>query len=58
MLWNGSTKRGRPETAITPMKYPTHRDFQRYFKHLPWWVIPLILLLIFGRFLLLFLFQH
>lgn len=40
------------------MKYPTHRDFQRYFKHLPWWVIPLILLLIFGRFLLLFLFQH
>ena len=40
------------------MKYPSRRDFQRFFKHLPAWVIPLILLLIFGRFLLLIFFQH
>ena len=39
------------------MKYPSHRDFKRYFKRLPVWVIPLILLLLFGRFVLLLFFQ-
>jgi len=39
------------------MKYPTRQDFQRYFKRLPWWVLPLILLLLFGRFLVLIFFQ-
>jgi len=39
------------------VKYPSRQDFQRYFKRLPVWVIPLILLLLFGRFLLLIFFQ-
>jgi hypothetical protein len=40
------------------MKYPSPRDFKAYFKRLPWWVVPLILLLLFGRFILIFLFHH
>ena len=39
------------------MKYPPHRDFKRYFNRLPWWVIPLIIVLLFGRFVLLFFYQ-
>jgi len=36
------------------MKYPSRRTFHNYFKRLPWWVIPLILILLFGRFVLIF----
>ena len=39
------------------MKYPSRRTFLRYFKRLPWWVVPLILILLFGRFVLIF-FMH
>jgi hypothetical protein len=39
------------------MKYPSRQDFQRYFKRLPAWVIPLILLLLFGRLVILALFH-
>ena len=39
------------------MKYPRRRDFKRFFKRLPIWALPLILLLLFGRFLLLIFFQ-
>jgi hypothetical protein len=39
------------------MKYPSRHAFKRFFKRLPWWVVPLILLLLFGRFVLIF-FMH
>ena len=39
------------------MKLPSPQDFQRYFKRLPWWVIPLILVLLFGRFVIVALFH-
>jgi hypothetical protein len=39
------------------MKYPTTKDFQRFFERLPWWVIPLILVMLFGRFVILALFH-
>ena len=39
------------------MKYPSLEDFRRFFKRLPWWVIPLILVLLFGRFVIIALFH-
>lgn len=35
------------------MKYPSNEDFKVFFKRLPKWVIGLILLLLFGRFIIL-----
>ena len=32
------------------MKYPSKQDFKVYFSDLPIWVLPLILVLLFGRF--------
>jgi hypothetical protein len=34
------------------VKYPSRQDFKSYFKRMPRWVIPLILVLLFGRFVL------
>lgn len=34
------------------MKYPSRQEFKRYFKRIPRWVILLILVLLFGRFVL------
>ncbi len=34
------------------MKYPSRQEFERYFKRIPRWVILLILVLLFGRFVL------
>jgi hypothetical protein len=39
------------------MKFPSTKDFQRFFEHLPWWVIPVILVLLFGRFVIVALFH-
>lgn len=54
--WPGSTA-ARPENAPPFMKYPSRQDIQRFFRRLPWWVVPLILLLLFGRFILLLFFH-
>ncbi len=35
------------------MKYPSHQAFKDYFKDMPMWVIPLIIILLFGRFVIL-----
>lgn len=40
------------------MQTPSRQDFKRFFKGLPGWVLPLILVLLFGRFLLILLFHH
>ena len=34
------------------MKYPSRQAFKSYFKRMPRWVILLILVLLFGRFVL------
>jgi hypothetical protein len=34
------------------VKYPSRQEFKSYFKRMPRWVILLILLLLFGRFVL------
>ena len=34
------------------MKYPSRQEFQSYFKRIPRWAILLILVLLFGRFVL------
>ena len=34
------------------MKYPSREEFKSYFKRMPRWVILLILVLLFGRFVL------
>jgi hypothetical protein len=39
------------------VKFPSTKDFQRFFKRLPWWVIPLIVVLLFGRFVIVALFH-
>lgn len=39
------------------MKYPSNEDFKVFFKRLPKWVIGLILLLLFGRFIILVLWK-
>jgi hypothetical protein len=39
------------------MKYPSNEDFKVFFKRLPKWVIGLILLLLFGRFIILVLYN-
>ncbi len=33
------------------MKYPSEREFKAYFKRLPKWITWLILLMLFGRFI-------
>jgi hypothetical protein len=38
------------------MKTPSSRQFKKFFDRLPRWVIPLILILLFGRFLITLLF--
>jgi hypothetical protein len=40
------------------MKYPSRNTFKRFFKRLPWWAVPLILLLLFGRFILILFWHH
>jgi len=35
------------------MKYPSNQDFKAFFKRMPKWVIWLILLILFGRFIIL-----
>lgn len=27
-------------------------EFKRFFKQMPWWILPLLLILLFGRFVL------
>jgi hypothetical protein len=54
---HGSMNAPSPPKTLSVMKYPTRQTFKRFFGHLPRWVVPLILLLLFGRFLLLF-FMH
>lgn len=39
------------------MKLPSSQDFQRFFKRLPRWAIVLILILLFGRFVIVALFH-
>ena len=34
------------------MKYPSRQEFQSYFKRMPRWVVLLILMLLFGRFVI------
>jgi len=39
------------------LKYPSPRQFTDFFHGLPRWVIPLILFLLFGRFVLVLIFE-
>jgi len=39
------------------LKYPSTHDFKAFFSRLPRWVIPLILILLFGRFILMLFFH-
>jgi hypothetical protein len=48
------SKNGRvvPLFGALLMKYPSNQEFKSFFKGLPKWVLWLILLLIFGRFII------
>lgn len=39
------------------MKTPPRHPFTAFFRRLPRWVVPLIIALLFGRFILIFLFH-
>lgn len=41
----------------TDMKYPDPEEFREFFRRLPRWVIPLIIVMLFGRFVLTLLFR-